>query len=212
MQLRRIHWRFEVSYNVAPTQSVPVVRFANGEREGLMMRWGMIPFSAKGIAPNFPSSNARIEKLETAPTWRGPWGRAQRCILPAAGFYEWHMNEACQKHPFFIRLADQEVFGFAALWDRSITTDRVAVLSCALITMPANELMRRIHNAGAHPFRMPAILLQTDHDAWLRGSVADAKDVLRQYPQDQMVAYQVSRWVNNSKNDGKKLIEPAHKL
>lgn len=34
-------WRFEASYNVAPTQSVPIIRLAEGEREGVMMRWGL---------------------------------------------------------------------------------------------------------------------------------------------------------------------------
>lgn len=33
-----IHWKFDRSYNVAPTQQVPVVRLTDGQREGLMMR------------------------------------------------------------------------------------------------------------------------------------------------------------------------------
>ena len=112
MALGRVHWHFEMSYNVAPTQLVPVVRFAHGEREGLMMRWGLIPFVAKGVPPRYSTINATIERLETGAIWRGPWKRGQRCIMPAAGFYEWHMNAAGQKHPYFIHLADQEVFGF----------------------------------------------------------------------------------------------------
>ena len=37
-----IRWKFDRSYNVAPTQQVPVVRLADGQREGLMMRWGLM--------------------------------------------------------------------------------------------------------------------------------------------------------------------------
>jgi putative SOS response-associated peptidase YedK len=209
MQLGRIRWQFDVSYNVAPTQPVPVVRFADGEREGLMMRWGMIPFFAKGIAPRLPNINATVENLETAPTWRGPWSRAQRCILPAAGFYEWHLNAAGEKHPYFIHVADQDVFGFAGLWDRSFTAAGSVVESCALVTVPGNDLMRQIHNTGANPFRMPAILAHTDHDAWLSGSMEEAKAALQPYPQEMLVAHQVSTRVNSAKNNDEKLIEPA---
>jgi putative SOS response-associated peptidase YedK len=48
-----IHWQFDRSYNVAPTQQVPVVRLADGQREGLMMRWGRVPFFAKGVPPKY---------------------------------------------------------------------------------------------------------------------------------------------------------------
>ena len=40
-------------------------------------------------------------------------------------------------------LADQEVFGFAGLWDRSVRADGTAVESGAIITMPGNDLMRQ---------------------------------------------------------------------
>jgi len=36
--------------------------------------------------------------------------------MPAAAFYEWHLGEDQKKSPYLIKLADQEIFGFAALW------------------------------------------------------------------------------------------------
>jgi putative SOS response-associated peptidase YedK len=30
-----VRWQFERSFNIAPTQSVPIVRAAEGEREGI---------------------------------------------------------------------------------------------------------------------------------------------------------------------------------
>src|SRR5271168_2669335 len=88
----RIHWEeYERSHNVAPSQQVPVVRMADGQREGLIMRWGLVPFFARGVPPKYSTINASIEKLTDAPSWRGPWKRGQRCILPASGFYEWHV-------------------------------------------------------------------------------------------------------------------------
>lgn len=75
----------------------------------------------------------------------------------------------------------QEIFGFAGLWDRSRKEDDTWIESCALITMEGNELMQRIHNTGANPFRMPALLTREDREAWLTGTVDEAKAALRQY-------------------------------
>jgi putative SOS response-associated peptidase YedK len=66
-------------------------------------------------------------------------------------------------------LNDQTVFAFAGLWDRSFKQDGTSVESCAHITMPANALMKDIHNAGNNPYRMPAILRKEDQEAWLSG-------------------------------------------
>jgi len=202
-------WRFDASYNVAPTQQVPVVRSAAGEREGVMLRWGLIPFFAKGVAPKYSTINARLETVETAASYRGPWKRGQRCIQVAAGFYEWHLTADGRKQPFFIHLADREVFGFAALWDRSFAADGIGIESCVHITMPANALMRDIHNAGNNPHRMPAILRAEDHDAWLGGTNDQARAALLPYPADLMVAYAVSTRVNTPKNNDGSLLDPV---
>ena len=90
------------------------------------------------------------------------------------------LDEHGRKAPYYIHLADQDVFAFAGLWDRSFKADGTAVESVVHITMPANELMKSIHNAGNNPFRLPAILRKEDHEAWLTGSVDDARAVLNQ--------------------------------
>ena len=194
----------EARYNVSPSQQVPVVRWTDGQIEGLMMRWGLIPFFSRGVTPKFATINARIESIETAPAYRGPWNRGQRCVLPASGFYEWHLNEAGVRQPFYIHLADQDIFGFAGLWDRS-TGENGTIESCTLITMPANPLLKQIHNAQQ---RMPAILRRSDHETWLRGERAEARAALIEYPADSMVAWPVSTRVNSPRHEGAVLIEP----
>ena len=57
IRLGKINWTFEPSYNVAPTQQVPVVRFEEGENVGKVMRWGLIPFFAKGEPPKYSSAD-----------------------------------------------------------------------------------------------------------------------------------------------------------
>jgi len=209
IRLQRVSWEFKASYNVAPTQNVPVVRVKDGLWEGLMMRWGLIPFWAHCVAPKASTINARVENLASAPMWRDPWNRGQRCIMPAAGFYEWHLGQTGAKHPYFIHLADREAFGFAALWDRSFKEDGTVIRSCTIVTLPGNELMADIHNTGAHPHRMPAILAAEHHETWLKATPEQAHALLRPYPQDLMVAYRVSLRVNSAKNDDPTLVEPV---
>jgi putative SOS response-associated peptidase YedK len=75
--------------------------------------------------------------------------------------------------------------------------------------MPANELMADIHNTGNNPHRMPAIVRQEDRDAWLRGTLEEARAVLAPYPAGLMLAYEVSTWVNSVKNNEPSLIKPV---
>jgi putative SOS response-associated peptidase YedK len=69
--------------------------------------------------------------------------------------------------------------------------------------------MKSIHNTGSNPHRMPAILRREDQEAWLAGSVDDARSVLKQYDAGLMVAYEVSTRVNTPKNNDVTLIDPV---
>jgi putative SOS response-associated peptidase YedK len=204
-RVHRIGWQFLRSYNVAPSQPVPVVRMRDGEREGVTLRWGLVPFFARGVPPRYSTINAAIEKLAASPSWRGPWARGQRCLLPATGFYEWHVNEDGSKTPFYITCADQPVFGLAGLWESSRADDGNVIQSCTIITMPPNPLLAEIHNAKQ---RMPAILQSQDIDAWLTGPIDQAQSALKPYPSDSMAAWPVSSRVNSPKNNDAQLIEP----
>lgn len=193
------------SYNVAPTQNVPVVRERDASRTCELLRWGLVPFWARGIPPKFSTINARVETVATAATYRGPWKRGQRCILPATGFYEWQVVDG-RKQPYYIHLADQKVFGFAGLWDTSTAEGGQPLESVTIITMPASPFMAAIHNSKR---RMPAILRREDHDAWLAGNTKAAEACLVPYPDERMAAYTVSTAVNSPQNDRPALIAPA---
>jgi putative SOS response-associated peptidase YedK len=199
------------SYNVAPTQQVPILRMQDGHPRFTQVRWGLVPFFTHGAPPKYSTINARIESFETAASYRGPWRRGQRCLQLASGFYEWHLDRYGRKAPYLISLADQELFAFAGLWDRSIKDDGSVVESCVHMTMPANALMADIHNTGNNPHRMPAILRLEDRAAWLEGSLEEARAALAPYPADLMVAYEVSSRVNSVKNNSPDLIEPVQR-
>jgi putative SOS response-associated peptidase YedK len=197
-------------FNIAPTTTVPIIRRArhaydsDHPNEGALVRWGLVPFWAHGVAPKFATFNARIEGLDSTPSFRGAWEHGRRCILPAAGFYEWQ-RRGPRKQPFFIKLADREIFGFAGLWERSKGAEGW-LDSCTIITLPANRLLSEIHNGG---LRMPAILRAEDHEAWLAGTLDDARRVLAPYPDDGMLAWPVSSRVNTAKADDETLTHPV---
>ncbi len=174
-----------------------------------MMRWGLIPYWAYGVPLKASTINATVERIASAPSYRDPWQRGQRCILVMGGFYEPHVNEDGTREPFFVRLAEREVFGVAGLWDRSRRQDGSYVFSCTLITVPANPLLAQVHNDKQ---RMPAILADSDHDTWLSGDVPAAQAALQSYPAELMLAWRVSTRVNSPKlPDDATLIEPALK-
>jgi putative SOS response-associated peptidase YedK len=206
--LVRTEWEFPPSYNVAPTQQVPIVLSRDGVRQGSSVRWGLIPYFAKGVPGKYSTINARIETMQTTASYRGPWLKGQRCLQVAMGFYEWHQDATGRKAPYYIHLNDQALFGFAALWDRSVKSDGTVIGSCVHITLPANALMSQIHNAGSNPHRMPAIIRREDREAWLTGTPQEAQALLQPYDPGLMVAYEVSSRVNTPKNNDPSLVEP----
>lgn len=193
------------SYNVAPSQQVPIVRRVDGRNVVSMVRFGLIPFWARGEPPKYSTINATVERLKDAPTWRGPWRHGHRCVILASGFYEWQVQaDGKTKQPFYVTSKDQERIGFAGLWDSSVGTDGVSIESCAIITLPANPLMAEIHNAKA---RMPAMLGADAWDTWLGGTPDEAFAELRQYPESKMDAWKVSKRVNAPQNNDAGLLE-----
>lgn len=199
-------WKFSPSFNVAPTQLVPIVRAVDGERRLTRLRWGLIPFFAKGVPPKYSTINARIETVQTAASYRGPWKRNRRCLVIASGFYEWQVApDGKTKVPFYIHTNDQEIFAFAGLWDSSRTDTGEVIESVTHITVAANSLVAEIHNTKQ---RMPAMLEKTAREAWLTGTADEAWATLTPYPDDLMVAWPVSKRVNSPKNNEPTLIEP----
>jgi putative SOS response-associated peptidase YedK len=90
-----------------------------GEREIVMMRWGLIPFSfwAKEPSIGLRTINAKAETLTTAPAFRKAI-KYRRCLVPADAFYEWVQVDAKTKQPFAIALKDGQPYALAGLWEK----------------------------------------------------------------------------------------------
>ena len=82
-------------YNIAPTQTVAVVRQHPKEpiRQIATMRWGLVPSWAKDTSGAARMINARSETAHTLPAFREAM-KLRRCLVPADGFYEWLRHEA----------------------------------------------------------------------------------------------------------------------
>jgi putative SOS response-associated peptidase YedK len=139
----------EARYNIAPTQTIPLVTLdEDGNQIVRDARWNLVPWWAKEI-PKQLMINARIETVDTSGAVKDAF-RLKRCLIPGDGFYEWTVNEADKgKDPWHIFLPDHEPFSFAGLWAHN---DKLDITSCTIITMPAGDPMRQLHD------RQPVIL------------------------------------------------------
>jgi putative SOS response-associated peptidase YedK len=192
-------------YNVAPTTMQPIIR-ANrdtGERELVQQRWGLVPFNTRSLADLKGKStiNARAETV-TFGWWAQPF-KKRRCLVPASGFYEWTHDDPKNKRPFAFDLSNGHMMAFAGLWDAWIDPAKGQwVQSYTIITTDANELMAPVHN------RMPVILHPGDFNRWLERGEAHQPpiDLLRPFPADEMEAFEVSKDVDNVRNNSPGLL------
>jgi putative SOS response-associated peptidase YedK len=195
---------FAPSWNAAPTDPLPVVRWdaRAGERGLEVMRWGLVPFWAKDIKVGFANINAKAEGIEGKPAFREAFQR-RRCLVPVDNFYEWKKT-AAGKQPYAVALADGGLMALAGLWEswRSPAGERVR--SFAIVTTWPNELCAALHD------RMPVVLGRQSWPAWLGEEPADIsllKAMLAPYPSDGMTSWPVSPRVGNVKNNDPSLIE-----
>jgi putative SOS response-associated peptidase YedK len=144
--------------------------------------------------------NARAETVAEKPSFRNAYHR-RRCLVLADGFYEWHTHDG-QKVPYFISLISGKPFAFAGIWERWDDKEKGEKLeTTAIITTAANEFMSQLHD------RMPVVLEAGRTDAWLAGEEGALADAIAKLPRFR--AWPVDRKVNNARNEGSELIEPA---
>lgn len=169
------------SYNVAPTDHVPVVLERTDEppertRQLHTARWGLIPSWAKDPGAAATMINARIETVADKPAFRGPVAR-RRCVVPARGYFEWQRGTGRAKQPYFIHpkrglLAMAGVFEW---WrDPSAPADDADrwVLSASVLTTVPVPGLAHIHD------RMPVLLTPAEIPDWLDRRNEDAAALL----------------------------------
>ena len=203
---------YVVSYNIAPSQPVAVVRRGEQGRELVSLRWGLIPSWMKELPKAAPLINARAETIASKPAFRAAYKR-RRCLIPADGFYEWQQQEG-GKQPYYIHLSEHRLFAFAGLWEHWGEGDQ-AIESCAIITTEANPAMQAIHQ------RMPVILSAMNYGRWLGEAEGELEGLLQPYlvqpyllqrsgsreDSEALEMYPVSTYVNSPKHNDARCVE-----
>ena len=196
-------------YNIAPTQDVPIVRLSReGDRrelipelipELIMVRWGLVPYWADDPKIGNGRSTPAPRRSSARPRPRG----LPAPPLPGAGGWLLRMAQAGRAAaaaadpapgPGAVRLR--------GLWERWKQPDGGVLRSCTIVTCPPNALVAPIHD------RMPVILAQDDHAAWLDPEEGGL-ELLRPCPPDWLEAIAVSPRVNNPANDDPECIAPV---
>lgn len=193
-------------FNIAPTQEVAVLRAIPGlGLHGDLVRWGLVPGWAKDLRIGNRLINARADTVAEKPAFRSAFHH-RRCLIPADGFYEWRQVGPRRKQPYWIGFEGRTLFAFAGLWEH--WQDRESgqtVESCTIITTEANSAVAPIHG------RMPVILAHQDQAPWLDpdANPTDLSALLAPVAATDMIAYPVSRNVNNPRNDEAELLAPV---
>lgn len=196
---------FPPRYNIAPTQPVAIVRNdLKGRRELALVRWGLIPSWVKDPREFSTMINARSETAAEKPSFRGSM-RHRRCLVPTDGFYEW-TGVAGAKVPHLIRPRTHGPFAMAGLWEHWLGGDGSEIETMAILTTSANATMAAIHD------RMPVILAPDHFDVWLDcrpGSAEGILPLLHPAPDGLLEIIQVSRKLNNPRNEGPEVQAPT---
>jgi putative SOS response-associated peptidase YedK len=176
---------------IVPRAQGPFIRAgADGARELVVGQWALVPDFAKTAKLAYATNNARAEELARKPSYRRPWARGQRCVIPAASFDEpcW---ETGRNVWWTFRRADGQPWGLAGLWNTWIDPDSgEQVESYTLLTLnaDAHPLMRRMHKPDPKlgpeaQDKRSVIALEIDEvDRWLHGTLDQATGLLKLAP------------------------------
>lgn len=174
----------------------PVIRRARDHagysKELACGQWGLIPWFAKTAKLTYSTNNARSEELASKASYKQPWARGQRCIIPALWFDE--PNWESGKNVWWrFRRSDGQPWGLAGLWNVWVdkqTDEEHESYTMLTINADRHPLMGRMHKPDpklppAHQDKRSVIPIEiSDVDQWLAGTQKEAKELLRLAPEE----------------------------
>ena len=215
-----------ISYNVAPTQKISILvdrAFEKAEdgsplgelhREIHAARWGLVPrWSKDGPSSGAPLVNGRIETILEKPSFKDSVVR-RRCVIPASGYYEWHVDASGAKQPFYIHAGQDGMFAFAGLYEwwrdpsKSDTGPERWLLSATTLTKDSAPELAHIHD------RNPVLLTPDSFEAWIDPHIeGDAELLAFAASESDVVAgeaefFKVGAEVGQVRNNSADLIRP----
>ena len=189
-----------ISYNIAPSQSTIIITKAKSLKIEKAY-WGFSFYDEKyNLKKNI--INSRLETINKKILFKESFEK-RKCVIPANGYYEWSIKNNI-KIPYFINIPDKESFYFAGIWrylDFTKSTSKVF----SIITKPANDLLKEIHN------RMPVTLSTEESINYLDHKnsnylINNVHSMLEEY----FEFFEISKFVNNPINNSPECIKPLN--
>lgn len=190
------------------------------------MLWGVIPRYHKGDyrKHGLTTNNCRLEGLETSKLYKPLLKSGNRCVILCEGFYEWQTvtgAKSSERKVYYIYFPQQtgikmedkttwndisklNLFKVAGLFDVWHDENGDSIYNYTIITFESDDTLKWLHH------RTPAVL-ETDQQVqdWLDFERVSSKDALKILTQPKrLVWYQVSNFVNNSRNKSESCNKP----
>ena len=144
-----------------PAMEAAAVVGAAGALAADILKWGFIGFDKGRLL-----INARAESVRTKQTFAESFA-ARRCVLPAAGFYEWDKK----KEKVIFRSPDRPILYLAGIYRPYGDEKRFVIL-----TREANASMLPVHD------RMPLILTREEVEPWVCDAGRAASTLMKELP------------------------------
>ena len=144
-----------------PAMDAAAVVGAAGALAADILKWGFIGFDKGRLL-----INARAESVRVKQTFAESFA-SRRCVLPAAGFYEWDRK----KEKVIFRSPDRPILYLAGIYRPYGDEKRFVIL-----TREANASMLPVHD------RMPLILTREEVEPWVCDAGRAASALMKELP------------------------------
>lgn len=190
-------------YNISPGEKVLSIITDGTINKTGYLDWKFSPPWSTNDNDGYKFINARSETIFEKPTFKKSFMQ-KRCLIIVDSFFEWK-KEGKEKIPFRFYRENNEIFTLAGIWtvNTNKSPEGKKTYGLSVITTEANNLMKPIHS------RMPVIIKPDDVSKWLdiKTPVEELIRLMKPVEDDFLAFYQVSSYVNSSKNKGIKCIE-----
>jgi putative SOS response-associated peptidase YedK len=156
---------------VTPMRFATVIRLdANGARETVRMRWGLVPRWEKDPVKGTKFIHARAETLDSKRAFADAFAK-RRGLLVVRTFNEGKEITPRKTEQHVIMPKDGLPLAIAVVWERWGEPHAGGLDTFAMVTVPANRLI------GAIADRMPAVIADEDWPKWLGEEPAHAEEL-----------------------------------